>query len=395
MNVIGEVRGKRAIIVDDEIDTGGTLVETTKALEREGALEIYGCATHGVLSRPGHRPHPRLGPARRSSSPTPSRCRPRSKLDKIKVLSVAPLIGEAITRIHRGDSVGALFSSRDATHPGDAALGRGRRGSRMTDPSGLQPADGEAKTTLYRPGAGGGLEAGAPEVDDYRDQLRSRRWDAAPLENPEVEKTDPRIAVLALVLLAALTLVRAGGRLRQRDLEPADLGALRRTPRPHPRGVGLERDPLRRFRADRAHRAADAGDDGRDRRDRRRHPGPLPTPLQRVLRGSLRPAGEPPRSTPSSVSAMSSSISSSWTRSPCSPTHTRPWTCSPARASQSLLSMAHDEQLQGLVDRHGIRGRFVLIEGSPSSDSDGNKAARTGAPPPGPGRGPGGHGRHR
>lgn len=47
-----------------------------------------------------------------------------------------------------------------------------------------------------------------------------------------------------------------------------------------------------------------------------------------------------------------------------------------ARASQSLLSMAHDEQLQALVDGHGIRERFVLIEGSPSSDSDGNKAAR-------------------
>ena len=77
----------------------------------------------------------------------------------------------------------------------------------MTDGSGLQPTDGEAKTTMYRPGAEGGLEAGAPEVDDYRDQLRSRRWDAAPLTNPEVEKTDPRIAVLALVLLAALTLV--------------------------------------------------------------------------------------------------------------------------------------------------------------------------------------------
>ena len=46
------------------------------------------------------------------------------------------------------------------------------------------------------------------------------------------------------------------------------------------------------------------------------------------------------------------------------------------QASQSLLSMAHDEQLQALVDRHGIRGRFVLIEGSPSADSDGSKAAR-------------------
>ncbi len=45
-------------------------------------------------------------------------------------------------------------------------------------------------------------------------------------------------------------------------------------------------------------------------------------------------------------------------------------------ASQSLLSMAHDEQLQALVDLHGIRGRFVRVEGSPTTDSDGNKAAR-------------------
>ena len=75
----------------------------------------------------------------------------------------------------------------------------------MSDGSGLQPADGGAKTTMYRPGPEGGLEAGAPEVDDYRDQLRSRRWNAAPLENPEAEKTDPRIAVAAVVVLAAIT----------------------------------------------------------------------------------------------------------------------------------------------------------------------------------------------
>ena len=52
MNVIGDVRGKRAIIVDDEIDTGGTLIEIVRALEREGVTEIYACATHGVLSDP-------------------------------------------------------------------------------------------------------------------------------------------------------------------------------------------------------------------------------------------------------------------------------------------------------------------------------------------------------
>ena len=64
INVIGEVRGRRAIIVDDEVDTAGTLIEITRALEREGVTEIYACATHGVLSRPGDRPDRELEPAR-------------------------------------------------------------------------------------------------------------------------------------------------------------------------------------------------------------------------------------------------------------------------------------------------------------------------------------------
>jgi len=52
LNVIGEVKGRRAIIVDDEIDTAGTLIEIVRALEREGVTEMYACATHGVLSDP-------------------------------------------------------------------------------------------------------------------------------------------------------------------------------------------------------------------------------------------------------------------------------------------------------------------------------------------------------
>ena len=110
LNVIGQVRGKRAIIVDDEIDTASTLMEIERALIREGVTEIYACATHGVLSDPAV---DRL----RSSDitevvitdtiPLP----PAKHLERIKVLSVAPLIGEAIRRIHRGESVGALFSS--------------------------------------------------------------------------------------------------------------------------------------------------------------------------------------------------------------------------------------------------------------------------------------------
>ena len=110
MNVIGEVRGKRAIIVDDEIDTAGTLIEITRALEREGVTEIYACATHGVLSDPAVE---RIAnSALREVVITDTiPLSPSRQIEKLKVLSVAPLIGEAIKRIHRGESVGALFSS--------------------------------------------------------------------------------------------------------------------------------------------------------------------------------------------------------------------------------------------------------------------------------------------
>ncbi|MCI0345419.1 MAG: ribose-phosphate pyrophosphokinase [Chloroflexi bacterium] len=110
MNVIGDVRGKRAVIVDDEIDTAGTLMETVRALEREGVEEIYACATHGVLSDPATdriRDSSLREVVLTDSVPLP----PAKRLTKITTLSVAPLIGEAIKRIHRGESVGALFSS--------------------------------------------------------------------------------------------------------------------------------------------------------------------------------------------------------------------------------------------------------------------------------------------
>lgn len=77
----------------------------------------------------------------------------------------------------------------------------------MTDQSGLRPADRAPKTTMYRRNAEGGLEA-VPESDsDYRATLRSRRWNAAPLANPEAEKTDPRIAVALIVGVALASMV--------------------------------------------------------------------------------------------------------------------------------------------------------------------------------------------
>jgi hypothetical protein len=77
----------------------------------------------------------------------------------------------------------------------------------MTDQSSLQPEQQQGDTTTYRPSAQGGLEAAGDQTGDYRDDLRSRRWNAAPLKNPEVEKTDPRIAVVGIVILSAITLL--------------------------------------------------------------------------------------------------------------------------------------------------------------------------------------------
>ncbi len=109
LNVIGEVEGKIAVTVDDEIDTGGSLVSTVAALQERGVTEVYACCTHGVFS----------GKAVDRLSATPGLTEiittdtlPLSdgkRHKKITVLSVAPLLGEAIHRIHGGLSVGAMF----------------------------------------------------------------------------------------------------------------------------------------------------------------------------------------------------------------------------------------------------------------------------------------------
>jgi ribose-phosphate pyrophosphokinase len=110
LNIIGEVRGKTAVIIDDEIDTAGSLMEAVVALERAGSTAIYSCATHGVFSggaleRIAETPLTEIVVT--DTVPLP----PEATDPRITVLSVAPLFGEAIRRIHRGASVGALFSS--------------------------------------------------------------------------------------------------------------------------------------------------------------------------------------------------------------------------------------------------------------------------------------------
>ena len=108
LNVIGDVEGKTAITFDDEIDTGGSLMAAVEALREAGVNEVYSCATHPVLSGPGvHRVEQSFIKELVVTDTLPLPDERRN--GKITVLSVASLLGEAISRIHEGRSVGAMF----------------------------------------------------------------------------------------------------------------------------------------------------------------------------------------------------------------------------------------------------------------------------------------------
>jgi ribose-phosphate pyrophosphokinase len=108
LNVIGEVEGRVALTVDDEIDTAGSLLNTVSALQEQGVREVYTCCTHPVFSG--------LAIQRIASCPVKEvvvtdtiPVTDNKKSDKIIVLPIAPLLGEAIQRIHTGQSIGAMF----------------------------------------------------------------------------------------------------------------------------------------------------------------------------------------------------------------------------------------------------------------------------------------------
>lgn len=109
MHIIGDVDGQTCIIVDDMIDTAGTLCQAAKALQDNGAKEIYACATHAVLSGPALQ---RINESClkevvvTNSIPADSKLKDCSKL---RILSVAELLAEAIRRIHGDESVSSLF----------------------------------------------------------------------------------------------------------------------------------------------------------------------------------------------------------------------------------------------------------------------------------------------
>ncbi|WP_422757278.1 ribose-phosphate pyrophosphokinase [Microcoleus anatoxicus] len=108
MNVIGDVRGKTAVLVDDMIDTAGTICEGARLLRREGARQVYACATHAVFSPPAIE---RLSSGVleevivTNTIPVPE----EKQFEQLTVLSVANLLGETIWRIHEDSSVSSMF----------------------------------------------------------------------------------------------------------------------------------------------------------------------------------------------------------------------------------------------------------------------------------------------
>lgn len=108
MNIIGDIEGKTAILVDDMVDTAGTITNAANALKGLGAKEVYACATHPILSGPAIE---RIADSAikelvlLNTTPIPE----EKVIDKIKVLSVAPLFAEAMMRIFTNDSISKLF----------------------------------------------------------------------------------------------------------------------------------------------------------------------------------------------------------------------------------------------------------------------------------------------
>ena len=107
-HVIGDVEGKHVVMFDDLIDTAGTITEAAKLLKKEGAKDIYVCAAHAVFS----------GPALQRLEDAPIKAvvvsnsiplNQKNLPEKIVQLSIAPLLGEAISRIHDDESISSLF----------------------------------------------------------------------------------------------------------------------------------------------------------------------------------------------------------------------------------------------------------------------------------------------
>lgn len=115
MNVIGDIEGRNCVIMDDMIDTAGTLVKAAEVLKERGAKSVYAYCTHPILSGPAIE---RISKSAALDEVVVTNTIPLAELaracDKIRQLSVAPLFAETIHRIARGESVLSLFSEQDA-----------------------------------------------------------------------------------------------------------------------------------------------------------------------------------------------------------------------------------------------------------------------------------------
>jgi ribose-phosphate pyrophosphokinase len=111
-NIIGNVAGKRCVLFDDEIDTAGTIVAAAELLKENGATEVWAMATHGVLSDPATERLKNSSIERivlTNTVPLPS----EKRLDKIEVLSVAPLVADAISAVFKDESVSEIFGGEN------------------------------------------------------------------------------------------------------------------------------------------------------------------------------------------------------------------------------------------------------------------------------------------
>jgi ribose-phosphate pyrophosphokinase len=111
MRLVGDVRDTVAVLVDDMIDTAGTITEAARAVLEAGAREVMACATHPILSDPACE---RLGKSKIteiiSTNSIPLRAKAQAELPNLKILSIAGLLAEAVRRIHNEESVSSLFS---------------------------------------------------------------------------------------------------------------------------------------------------------------------------------------------------------------------------------------------------------------------------------------------
>ena len=112
-NIVGDVKSRRALIYDDMLDTGGTMVDAAEAIHAQGAEAVYTCIVHPLLSR--------NAPERLEKSCIKQLVitdtiplTPEKKIKKVKILSVASLLGKAIMRIHRSESISSLFKEVQA-----------------------------------------------------------------------------------------------------------------------------------------------------------------------------------------------------------------------------------------------------------------------------------------